>query len=284
MTKQELINQLKRELKLRNYADSTIDTYSSCLSVFLSGYQKFNGFKSIEDIKSFLLTIKNVNYHKQFTATIHHFYKLVIKKPLSLGDIPYPRKTHYLPSILSVQEVARLISATQNIKHKSILQIMYSCGLRISEATKILISHIDSDRKLLLVKGAKGFKDRYVYLPLQTIELLRNYFKEHQPKKFLFEGWGGQEYSIRSIQQIFHASLRKAKIYKSVTPHSLRHSRATHLCDAGIDIYKLKDFLGHNNIKTTEIYLHLSKLSLVNHIEAADRILAQSLLKQLEAA
>lgn len=284
MTKQEWVNQLRRELKLRNYADSTIDTYGSCLTVFLSSYSRYNGFKSIEDIKSFLLTITNVNYHKQFTATIHHFYKSVLKKPLSLCDIPYPRKTHYLPSILSVQEVARLIATTENIKHRAILQIMYSCALRISEVPAIMIHHIDSDRKLLLVKGAKGFKDRYVYLPPDTTELLRNYFRQYKPKKYLFEGWVGQYYSVRSIQQTFHAGIRKAKIYKKVTPHSLRHSRATHLCDANVDIYKLKDFLGHNNIKTTEIYLHLSKLSLVNHIAAADQIIAQSLLKQLEAA
>ncbi len=282
MTKNEWILQLRRELNLRNYASSTIETYSSCLSVFLFNYSRYNSFKSIEDIKSFLITIRNANYHKQFTATIHHFYKLVLKKPLNLSDIPYPRKTHYLPQILSLQEADRLITCTHNIKHRAILQIMYSCALRISEVVAVLIPHIDSSRRLLLVKGAKGFKDRYVYLPQQTIELLRSYVRQFKPKKFLFEGWGCQYYSTRSIQQIFRASLRKAKFYKSVTPHSLRHSRATHLCDAGIDIYKLKDFLGHNNIKTTEIYLHLSKLSLINHIEAADKILAQSLLKQLE--
>lgn len=284
MKKSEWINKLKRELQLRNYAASTIDTYASCLTVFLSSYKKYNGYKSVEDIKSFLLTIHNQNYRKQFTATIHHFYKLVLKKPIDLQDIPYPRKTHYLPQLLSIKEVARLIAATQNLKHKAILQLMYACGLRIGEVPKILKAHIESDRQLLLVKGGKGFKDRYVPIPVDTLTLLRNYAKEYDPKNYLFEGWGHQQYSARSIQQTFKASLKKAGIFRSITPHGLRHSRATHLCDAGVDIYKLKDFLGHGDIKTTEIYLHLSKLSLVNHIAAADKLITQSLMLQLEAA
>jgi integrase/recombinase XerD len=284
MKKDEWINKLKRELHLLNYAATTIETYASCLAVFLSQYKKFNGYKEVDDLKSFLLTITNRSYHKQFTATIHHFYKLVLKKPLSLQDIPYPRKTHYLPQVFSITEVARLLAATENMKHRAILQLMYACGLRIGEVPKILIAHIESDRHVLLIKGGKGFKDRFVPLPVDTLTLLRNYAKEYQPKNYLFEGWGSQSYSVRSIQQIFKASLKRAGIYKTVTPHALRHSRATHLCDAGIDIYKLKDFLGHCDIKTTEIYLHLSKLALVNHIAAADKLISQSLMLQLEAA
>lgn len=284
MKKSEWLDKLKRELQLLNYAPNTIDTYASCLTVFLSQYKKFNGYKDVEDIKSFLLTIQNRAYHKQFTATIHHFHKRVLKKPLSLQDIPYPRKTHYLPQVFSVQEVAKLIIATPNIKHKAILQIMYACALRIGEVPKILVAHIDKDRRLLLVKGGKGFKDRYVPLPADTIMLLRNYASEYKPKRYFFEGWSGQYYSVRSIQQIFKISLQKARIYKNATPHALRHSRATHLLDAGVDIYKLKEFLGHNDIKTTEIYLHLSKLSLINHIAAADKLIAQTLYQQLVKA
>lgn len=284
MKKQEFINSLKRELQLRNYAASTVSTYAGCLSVFLSNYKKYNGYKSIEDIKDFLLTIDNQNYHKQLTATIHHFYKMVLKKPLDLQDVPYPRKCHYLPNVLSIQEVTRLIKATENLKHRTILQLMYACGLRIGEVPKILKTHVESDRQLLLVKGAKGFKDRYVPLPLDTLTMLHTYVNEYKPKNYLFEGWGGQMYSVRSIQQTFKSSLKKAGIIRNITPHGIRHSRATHLCDAGVDIYKLKDFLGHNDIKTSEIYLHLSKLSLVNHIAAADKLISQSLFKQLEAA
>lgn len=283
MTKQEWIEKLKRELKLRNYADSTISTYSGCLSVILDKYKEYNGYKDVEEIKSFLLTINNQNYHKSFTATFHHFFEKVIKKPISLADVPYPRPTHYLPQILSVQEVNRLFAHVQNLKHLCILKVIYTCGLRISEATNIVcrkgLSHIDGERKTLLVKGAKGFKDRYVPVPQETINLLRTYFAQYKPQYWLFEGQTGDKYSTRSIQQIFNRALNAAKINKRCTPHSLRHSRATHLLESpygNVDIYKLKEFLGHNNIKTTEIYLHLGKKSLIDAIELADQYIQQS--------
>jgi integrase/recombinase XerD len=282
MTKGEWIEKLKRELKLRNYADSTISTYSGCLSVILDKYKHYNGYKDVEDIKSFLLTINNQNYHRSFTATFHHFFEKVIKKPLSLDDIPYPRPTHYLPQILSVQEVNRMFACIQNLKHLCILKLIYVCGLRISEAINVVcrkgLSHIDANRKTLLVKGAKGFKDRYVYIPEETIQLLRSYVMRYKPQYWLFEGQKGDKYSKRSIQQIFARAIAAAKINKRCTPHSLRHSRATHLLESPsgtMDIYKLKEFLGHNNIKTTEIYLHLSKKSLIDSMELADQYINQ---------
>lgn len=243
-------------------------------------YKKYNGYASIEDIKSFLLDVpKTQNYHKSFTATFHHFFEKVIHRPLSLNDIPYPRPTHYLPQILSVEETHRLFSVIKNTKHLAIIKTIYFGALRISEATNIIcrtgLSHIDADRKTLLVKGAKGYKDRYVHLPAETIMLLRNYYKQFHPKYWLFEGQAGDKYSSSSIQQIFRRACRDAGIHKRVTPHSLRHSRATHLLEAGIKggIYALKELLGHNNIKTTEIYLHLSTKSLVDSIELADQLI-----------
>lgn len=277
MTKIDLLcYKLKRELQLIKYADSTINTYASCLRVFLTQHKKFNNYNSIEDVKDFLLTIENRNYHKQMVATIHHFYRKVVKQPLTIFDIPYPKPSHYLPEVLSIQEVSRLILSIQNIKHKAAIQVMYSCALRIGEVTKIEIHHVDGQRKLLLVKGAKGFKDRYVPLPEPTLILLRNYYQQQQPKpkKYLFEGQYGDQYSVRSLQQIFHRACKKAGIIKSVTPHCLRHSRLTHLKEAGLDIYELKDIAGHIQIKTTEIYLHLAKESLVNRVAQADAILS----------
>lgn len=277
MNRQQWIRKFRLELEAKRYASSSINTYTSCLNVFFDSYNKYNGFQSVEDIKRYLITINNRNYHKQMVATIHHFYKSVVKKPISLDDLPYPRKTHYLPAILSPQEVVRLIACTNNIKHRALLQVMYSCGLRISEVSNIEVIHIDGFQRLLLVKGAKGFKDRYVPIPEDTLQLLRNYYAGNKTKRFLFEGQHDYQYSTRSIQQIFKAACRKAGIYKPVTPHSLRHSRATHLHDAGLDINQLKDFLGHNDIKTTLLYTHLSKRQLANHIEAADKIIQQAL-------
>lgn len=284
MTKEQLIIKFKRELQLRNFAMSTIKTYGGCLSVFIDNFKKFNGYKDVEDIKSFLLTITNQNYHKQFVATILHFYRLVLLRPLSVFDIPYPRKTHYLPEILSVQEVYRLILSIQNLKQKAAIQIMYSCALRIGEVVNIQIHHIDGDRKLLLVKGAKGFKDRYVPLPEQTLVLLRNYYSQYKPKKFLFEGQGSDQYSVRSLQQVFHRACKAARIIKKVTPHCLRHSRLTHLKEVGMDIHELKTIAGHNNIKTTEIYLHPAKETLVNRVAQADNLLTLMIQEQKRIA
>lgn len=282
MKKEEYINKLRRELKLRNYALSTIETYCSCLNVFLSKYHQFNGYKSIEDIKDFLLTVNNVNYHKQFVATILHFYR-AIGKPLGAFVIPYPRKTHYLPEIFSVQEVSRLILSIQNIKQKAAIQLMYSCALRISEVVNVELHHIDGDRRLLLVKSAKGFKDRYVPIPEATLILLRNYFKQYKPKHYLFEGQGSPQYDVRSIQQVFHRAKNAVGIRKRVTPHGLRHSRLTHLKEAGMDIHELKEIAGHNNIKTTEIYLHLAKETLIERMAACDAYLLQKQEQKLIA-
>lgn len=283
MTKKQWIDKLKKELTLRKYAPSTISTYCQCLNVILNAYHQFNGYKNLEDIKSFLLTINNQSYHKSFTATFHHFFEKVLRKPLSLDDIPYPRKTHYLPQILSLGEVKRLFDAIKNEKHLAIIKTIYFGALRIGEATNIIckhgLSHIDAERKTLLVKGAKGYKDRYVHLPKETIDLLRSYYKNYKPQYFLFEGQPGTKYSKRSIQIIFQRAVNFAKINKKVTPHSLRHSRATHLLEAGIKggIYTLKELLGHNDIRTTEIYLHLNSSSLVDCIEFADMIISKSL-------
>lgn len=283
MKKEEAIKILQKELRLKRYATSTIDTYTACLVSLFNHFKNHKSQITLDDLKDYLLTIKTQSYHKQMVATIHHFYKLVLKRPIKLEDLPYPRPTHYLPQILSVQEIHRMMARISNLKHRCILQLMYSCALRVSEPTRIDVAYIDFDRQVLFVKAAKGFKDRIVPIPSETLSLLFTYINTYRVKKRLFEGQGG-DYTTRSIQQIFHRAVKAANIYKSVTSHCLRHSRATHLCDAKVDIYKVKEFLGHYDIKTTEKYLHLSKLSLCDHIAEADKILANTLIKQLEAA
>lgn len=274
--KEQLIHQLKREMELRKYAQSSIGTYASCLSVFLDAMRGKPAPLDIEHIKTFLLTIQNQNYHKQMVAAIHRFYEFVLQQPLSLQDIPYPRPTNYLPNILSIQETAAMISKIDNLKHRAIIQLMYSCAMRIGEVVKLRIADVDGNRSLLKIAGAKGFKDRYVPIPEPTIMLLRTYYSHFKPSNWLFAGqFAHEQYSVRSIQQIFHRACKAAGILKRVTPHSLRHSRLTHLKEAGVDIYELKDIAGHSQIKTTEIYLHLAKQHLVNRIAMADSILSQ---------
>lgn len=273
----ELINKFKLELESRKYADSTIKTYTSCLTVFLKAMNGKPKPLPFDEVKKFLAAVKNQNYHKQFTATIRHFYQIVLKQKINLEDIPYPRPTNYLPEIFSVQEINRLVNSYTNLKHRAIIQLMYSCGLRIGEVVNIELSHINRDRLILRVARAKGFNNRDVPIPAATMELLTSYYRKetNKPKKWLFEGWGHQQYTVRSIQEVFHQGCRRIGIYRRVKPHSLRHSRATHLHDACLDIKDIQDFLGHANIKTTsDFYLKLSRKTLVNRVEQADIILA----------
>lgn len=273
---QELIYQFKKELQLRKYADSSIKTYTDCLCVFLKAMNGKPKPLPIDCIKDFLITIKNQNYHRQINAAIHHFYSMVLKQPISLEDLPYPRKTDYLPEIFSVQEVYRLINSYKNLKHRCIIGIFYACALRIGEIQNIELGHINFDRNVLRVKNAKGFKDRDVYIPHDTLTMIKNYIDERNPKKWLFEGQYGEQYSTRSVQQIFWKGVNGIGIKRAIRPHSLRHSRAVHLKEANIDIKDISDLLGHYHIKTTsDFYLKLSKQSLGNRIAQADAVLSK---------
>lgn len=275
---QQLINQFRLELAHLKYADSTIKSYTSCLAVFLRAMAGKPKPLPLTEVKLFLSTIKNQYYHKQFTATIHHFYKLVLRQPLTLTDLPYPRPTNYLPPIFSVQEINALINSYTNIKHRCIISLFYSCALRIGEIVNIQLTHLCRHRLILRVANAKGFKDRDVPIPPATMHLIITYYQsqKEKPIKYLFEGWGHQQYSVRSIQQLFMQGCQRIGIRKKIRPHCLRHSRATHLHDVGVDIKDLADLLGHTHIKTTaDYYLRLSKATLSNRIHAADTQLQQ---------
>lgn len=252
MTQIELF---KRELLIRRYSQSTIDTYCSCLKVIIS---KIGQNPSIDSIKEFLLTIKNNSYHKQMVGCIHKYFEFVLNQKLSLKDIPYPRKEEKLPEILSQAEIQLIFKQITNLKHKSILSLLYGCGLRISEVINLKIADIDSSRMVINIREAKGNKDRQVQLPIELLELLRKYFSIFNPKEYLFNGQFGLKYSDRSINQLLKYYSRKAGITKRVHAHKFRHSFATHLLDNGIDIYLIQKLLGHKKQETTEIYAKLS--------------------------
>jgi integrase/recombinase XerD len=168
-------------------------------------------------------------------------------------------KEKTLPSVLSSEEVIEILKATENIKHRAILMTIYSAGLRISESINLKIRDIDSNRMQIRVEQGKGKVDRYTLLSEKTLLILRQYFKEYRPKVWLFEGLiKGEQYSTRSIQNIFQAAVKKAGITKDVSVHTLRHSFATHLLENGTDLRYIQNLLGHANSKTTEIYTHIT--------------------------
>lgn len=168
-------------------------------------------------------------------------------------------KEHKLPKVLSKNEVKSILSSCTNIKHKSILMLIYSAGLRRSELLNLTISDIDYERMVINIKAAKGMKDRISLLSENLLKLLRSYYKEYKPKKYLFEGQNGEKYSPTSVANILRNASLKAGIRKIVTPHMLRHSFATHLLEQGTDLRYIQELLGHNSSKTTEIYTYVSK-------------------------
>jgi len=172
--------------------------------------------------------------------------------PQRFYEIDRPRKEHRLPEVLSEEEVKRMIIATGNLKHKAILVTMYSCGLRLSELLDLKLTDVQSDRALVAVRGGKGRRDRNTLLSEKTLLLLRKYFQLYRPGNYLFEGVDGGRYAAKSVQQIVRRALEKAGIRKHASPHTLRHSFATHLLEQGTDLRYIQTLLGHSSPKTTE--------------------------------
>lgn len=184
-----------------------------------------------------------------------------------------PKGDKMLPKVLSQSEVMRILTAHDNIKHKALLFVTYSSGLRVSEVCSLTLEDIDSDRMMIRVKSGKGRKDRYSLLSKKTLELLRLYYSEYQPKAWLFEGAKpGTPLTARTAQRVFKNACEKAGIQKNVGIHSLRHSFATHLLEAGTDLRYIQDLLGHQSPRTTQIYTHVSTTALQAIVNPLDRL------------
>ena len=199
------------------------------------------------------------SYQNQAINAIKFYYERVLGGQRKFYFIERPIKEKTLPVVLNTDEVKAILNATSNLKHKAILMIIYSAGLRISEAVALKIQDIDSKRMQIRVQQSKGKKDRYTLLSEKALAVLRAYFQEYRPKYWLFEGQEpGSQYATRSIQNIFKASASKAGIRKKVSVYTLRHSFATHLLENGTDIRYIQNLLGHESSKTTEIYTHIT--------------------------
>ena len=184
-----------------------------------------------------------------------------------------PKSSKILPNVLSKEEVKMILQAIGNLKHKAMLSLIYSCGLRRSELLKLRPGDIDAKRMLVIIKQAKGRKDRIVPLSQKILDILREYFKVYAPKYWLFEGQDGQSaYDERSLQNVLKQALQRSKINKPVTLHWLRHSYATHLLENGTDLRYIQEILGHSSSRTTEIYTHVSTRSIQNVISPYDSL------------
>lgn len=275
---QEQLQRMKSELRLRAYGEPTIRTYSvevAQLMYLLKEYPIQN--LTSDRLRSYLLYCFEVEgisvnqMHSRLNALKFYFEKVLNREKFFI-DIPRPQKPSSLPKVFSEKDIERIFEVIDNTKHRLMLQLCYGMGLRVSEVVKLKIVDIDSSRMLVFIDNGKGKKDRYVPLPESILEDLRSYYRAYQPNIYLFEGANGGQYAIRSVQAVFHAAKKKAKIRKRVGIHGLRHSYATHLLEYGTDMSFIQKLLGHNNIKTTEIYAKVSNTHLSKVKSPLDRM------------
>lgn len=267
MNNHELIKAFEENLITHRYSPNSIKTYVGCVSSFLKMFSKYNpqdiSFELIEKYILWLIKEKNISasYQKQILFSITKFYDTIYKTKVNLYSL-YPKRAEYkLPKYLSLSDVQKIINVTENLKHKSIISVLYGGGLRLSELINLKPSDINSDKMLIFIRQSKGKKDRVVMLSEKLLTLLRQYYVAYKPKVWLFEGQSGGQYSAKSVQQVVKSAAQKAGIKINVTPHVLRHAFATHLIENGTDIRFIQELLGHNSIKTTEKYTMITDVS-----------------------
>ncbi|MFK7758030.1 MAG: site-specific tyrosine recombinase/integron integrase [Flavobacteriales bacterium] len=262
-----------QKLELKRYALNTANTYVSHFEKYMNHfYSKPIDDLNETDIRSYLEHLITKGYSdsslNQAVNAIKFYYEIVQGMPNRFYHIERPRKKQALPKVISKEEAKALITCTNNLKHKCIASLLYSAGLRRSEVINLKIADIDSARMLIHVRNAKGGKDRNTLLGENLLKDLRDYFRNYKPKEFLFEGATGGKYSAASVAKVIKQAGIKANVRITVTPHVLRHSFATHLLEAGVDLRYIQVLLGHSSSKTTEIYTHVavSQLSVIKNL------------------
>ena len=251
-------------LKIRNYSQATISAYCCALRQFLDWRQSEGmGVQfAQEDARSYILHRYDQGRRWQTIngdySSIKKFYEHVLGQDWNVDHLPRPRKERSLPSVLSDQEVQRLIESGSSLKHQVFMLLLYTTGLRLSEALGLELSHIDSQRGQIRVVKGKGAKDRYVSFPSSILEILRSYYRSYRPVRYLFNGKQvGSQWAQRSAQHALEQARTRAKITRTVSPHILRPCYATHHLEKGTNLIYLKEQLGHKNLKTTARYIHL---------------------------
>lgn len=254
------IEAFRKEIQRKMYRPESVKNYVSCITKFLYHFSDRKDPKYIneQDIKDFLYQFKEHNTQRGYHSAIKCFYKYVCRQPNKFKYIEYAKRNRKLPIVLSVEEMQRLIFCCSNLKHKTIICLMYSTGMRVGEVINLNIEDVDSSRMIINVKNAKGGKDRQVTLDPLFLELVNAYTQQYNPKEYLFNGQFDLQYSERSIAQFLQKYADLAGIKKRVYPHLIRHCYATHFLESGGELSIIQKVLGHGSIKTTQIYTHIS--------------------------
>ena len=257
------------KLELKKYANNTVRAYVSSFENFLNHYSNEEPINLNEiDVRNYLQKLvqegRSNSYINVAINSIKFYYEIVLGMPNRFYSIERPRKEKHLPEVLSNEEILRIMEHTNNIKHRCMVGLLYSSGLRRGELLNLTVADIDSKRMVVRVRQAKGNKDRLSVLSANLLKDLKTYYKKYRPINYLFESPDRNQYSASSVLKIISAAAKKAGIYKRVTPHMLRHSFATHLLENGTDIRHIQLLLGHSSTKTTEIYTHVANRSFMN--------------------
>lgn len=263
------IRDYRQWLLHKRYSASSIRTYTEMVTVFAvkmqpKPLQELTNDDVVWFVNNFVLgNGLSFSYQNQLVSAIKLFFREVVKSKIDIDKLQRPKREHKLPNVLSKKEVATLLRVTKNIKHRAMLSLIYACGLRRGEILSLKPNDIDSNRHLLIIRNAKGRKDRVVPISERTINMLRSYFLTYKPRVWLFEGqYPGEQYSAESLSKVLRNSVTEARISRPVTLHWLRHSYATHLLESGTDLRYIQELLGHKSSKTTEIYTHVTEKSL----------------------
>ena len=277
-----LIERFKKYLKGKRFSKNTIDIYMYFAEDFL-GYVHRKELAQVgnKDVERYIEEVfvprgYGVSTHRQFIGAMRHLAACFYETTMDGVSLPMPHKDKKLPQVLSEEEVLKLIVATRNLKHRAILSLLYAAGLRIGELLALKLADIDIERRQLFVRQAKGRKDRYVFLAKSYVPLMNNYLATYKPKQWFVEGPDGGPYSSSSVRNMLRKSCKRAGIHKEVTPHTLRHSFATHLLEQGVDVRYIQELLGHSRPETTMIYTHITRQDL-QKIESPLDVLARKL-------
>lgn len=274
MNYRKWIDRYSTDCKLKYNSEATFSNYVSCVKSFLIKFDCYNEPKEIptQEIKEYLLTFNTINTRKHNLCSIKSFYKLTVGMPSKIDKIPYPKSDKKLPIVLSINEIQRMFNVCINKKHKAILALLYSCGLRVSELINLKWKDIDRSRMIINIIQAKGNKDRQVPLPKNLIKVLEDYWNEYKSAEYVFNGQKSLQYTDRSVGEVIKQLADKAGICnKRVYTHLMRHCSFTHMVENGTDINLVQKLAGHSRVSTTNIYLHISH----NHISKIQSPLSQ---------
>lgn len=272
----KLREQMKGDLELKGLSPNTQEIYLRQVSQFSRHFKRSPYHLGEKDIKEYLLFL--IRKKKVSTSTVNQcyhalkfFYEKTLNRSWVMARVPRVKNLKQLPIVLDREEVESLFSVTKNVKHRAILMLIYSSGLRLMEAARLKVTDIDSKRMLVRIKQGKGRKDRYTILSKAALEVLREYWSQYRPTEYLFEGrFPDRPLTGRSIQRVLIKAKSRAGIKKPATVHTLRHSFATHLLEAGTDLYHIHLLLGHRSLNTTTIYLHVSRKELIRIVSPLD--------------